>query len=75
MSAISWKTKVEMIEIQESEITVIENVIPSNLLAVPGTMKLHVFKNKGSRNMKCILYLLIKVTNNMMILLKCCTLK
>lgn len=42
MSAISWKTKVEMIEIQESEITVIEKVIPSNLLAVPGTMKLHV---------------------------------
>lgn len=42
MSAISWKTKVEMIEIQESEITVIEKVIPSNLLAVPGTMKLQV---------------------------------
>lgn len=35
-----------MIEIQESEITVIENVIPSNLLAVPGTMKLHVCQSE-----------------------------
>lgn len=41
MSAISWKTKVEMFEIQESEITIIERVTPSNLSAVPGTMKLH----------------------------------
>lgn len=41
MSAISWKTKVEMFEIQESEITIIEKVIPSNFSAVPGTMKLH----------------------------------
>lgn len=41
MFAISWKTKVEMFEIQESEITIIEKVIPSNLSAVPGTMKLH----------------------------------
>lgn len=41
MSAISWKTKVEMFDIQESEITIIERVTPSNLSAVPGTMKLH----------------------------------
>lgn len=41
MSAISGKTKVEMFEIQESDITSIEKVIPSNLSAVSGTMKLH----------------------------------
>jgi hypothetical protein len=41
MSAISGKTKVEMFEIQESDITIIEKVIPSNLSAVPGTMKIH----------------------------------
>lgn len=41
MSAISWKTKVKMFDIQESEITIIERVTPSNLSAVPGTMKLH----------------------------------
>lgn len=41
MSAISGKTKVEMFEIQESDISIIERVIPSNLSAILGTMKLH----------------------------------
>lgn len=48
MSAISWKTKVEMFDIQESEITIIERVTPSNLSAVPGTMKLHPGMSVGT---------------------------
>lgn len=41
MTSISGKTKVEMSGIQESDITVFEKAIPSNLSAVPETMKLH----------------------------------
>lgn len=41
MTSISGKTKVEMSGIQESDITIFEKVIPSNLSAVPETMKLH----------------------------------
>lgn len=42
MTSISGKTKVEMSGIQESGITIFEKVIPSNLSAVPETMKLHL---------------------------------
>ena len=41
ITAISEKTKVEMFEIQESDVTVIEKNIPRNILTVPGTIKLH----------------------------------
>ena len=51
ITAISEKTKVEMFEIQESDDTVIEKNIPSNISTVPGTMKLQNFTRYANLNL------------------------
>ena len=50
ITAISEKTKVEMFEIQESDVTVIEKNIPRNIFTVPGTMKLQNFTRYANLN-------------------------